>query len=76
MEIKCANEIFTSLPKKLKPFYEMELYNYKINYSNGNLKSAWNHLERAHIIGQKYPYSHTFGHWKMLQFGIRIKSAK
>jgi len=29
-------------------------------------------LERAHIIGQKYPYTHTFVHWKMLQFGFKI----
>jgi hypothetical protein len=40
------------------------------------LKSAWNHLERAHIIGQKYPYTHTLVHWKMLQFGIKIKNGK
>ena len=33
-------------------------------------------MERAHIIGQKYPYAHTFVHWKMLQFGIKIKSGK
>lgn len=49
---------------------------YRTEYSNKNLKSAWNHLERAHIIGQKYPSTHTFVHWKMLQFGIKIKSGK
>ena len=49
---------------------------YRPEYSKENLKSAWNLLERAHIIGQKYPYAHTFVHWKMLQFGIKIKSGK
>ena len=67
---------YTSIPKNLEPYYSLELNNYQIEYSNGNLKSAWYHLERAHIIGQKYPYAHTFVHWKMLQFGIKIKSRK
>jgi len=66
----------TSIPKKLKPFYKGELDKYKIEYLSGNLLAAWNHLERAHIIGQKYPYEHSYVHWKMLQFGFRIKSIK
>jgi len=69
-------KFYTSIPKSLKPFYEKELEKYQIEYANGNLKSAWNYLERAHIIGQKYPYAHTLVHWKMLQFGFKIKSGK
>ncbi len=69
-------KFYTSIPKSLKPYYKIELENYRTEYSNGNFKKAWNHLERAHIIGQKYPYPHTFVHWKMLQFGIKIKSGK
>lgn len=69
-------KFYTSIPKKLKPYYKTELEKYRIEYSNGNLKNAWKHLERAHIIGQRYPYAHTFVHWKMLQFGIKIKSRK
>jgi hypothetical protein len=41
-----------------------------------DLTKAWRHLERAHIIGQQYPFAPTYVHWKMLQFGFRIKSAK
>ena len=70
--VKC----YTSIPKKLAPYYASELNNYQIQYVNGNLKKAWIHLENAHIIGQKYPYAHTFVHWKMLQFGIKIKNRK
>ena len=66
----------TTIPKSLKPYYEKELSNYQSEYLNDNLKAAWNHLERAHIIGQKYPYAHSFVHWKMLQFGFKIKSGK
>ena len=69
-------KFYTSLPIGLKPFYNSELDKYQNEYANGNLNAAWNHLERAHILGQKYPYAHTYVHWKMLQFGIKIKSGK
>lgn len=69
-------KLYTSLPKGLKPYYEIELEKYRKEYTVGNLKIAWNHLERAHILGQKYPFAHTFVHWKMLQFGFKIKSPK
>jgi len=69
-------KFYTSIPKRLKPYFESELANYRNEYATGNLKNAWNHLERAHIIGQKYPLAHTFVHWRMLQFGFKIKSGK
>ena len=69
-------KLYTSLPKGLKPYYELELDKYRKEYASGNLKVAWNHLERAHILGQNYPYAHTFVHWKMLQFGFAIKNGK
>lgn len=69
-------KFYTSMPEPLEPYYNVELAKYRAEYANGNLEKAWNHLESAHIIGQKYPYAHTFVHWKMLQFGIKIKSGK
>ncbi|MFK8103680.1 MAG: DUF3703 domain-containing protein [Saprospiraceae bacterium] len=66
----------TRIPASLKPFYQLELSNYQSAYSKGNLTTAWQHLERAHILGQQYPFAHSFVHWKMLQFGIKIKSGK
>lgn len=33
-------------------------------------------MGRAYIIGQNYPNEHTLVHWKMLRFGIKIKSWK
>lgn len=69
-------KLYTSLPKALQPYYQLELEKYKVECTNTNLKKAWHHLERAHIIGQKYPYAHTYVHWKMLQFGFKIKSGK
>jgi len=64
----------TSIPESINPYYKAELGKYRTEYLIGNLKSTRNHLERAHIIGQKYPYAHTHEHWQMLQF--RIKSRK
>ena len=69
-------KFYTSLPPRLQPYYQEELRAYQLEYRNGNLERAWKHLERAHIIGQRYPYAHTYIHWKMLQFGIKIKSGK
>ena len=69
-------KFYTSLPTTLRPFYNTELENYHKEYAAGNLSQSWHHLERAHIIGQKYPFAHTYVHWKMLQFGFIIKSGK
>ena len=67
---------YTFLPKRLKPFYMLELHKYRDECSNGNLDRAWNHLERAHVLGQRYPIAHSNVHWKMLKFGIRSKSGR
>ena len=64
------------MPINLISFYQKELEAVKDNLQADNLNMAWYHLERAHIIAQKYPCEHTFVHWKMLQFGIKIKSTK
>jgi len=66
----------TVMPESLKSYFEAELTAAKFNLENNNLQQSWYHLERAHIIGQKFPYEHTYVHWKMLQFGFKIKSTK
>lgn len=69
-------KLYTAIPQTLLPYFEAEIKQYTAEFDSGNLSKAWNHLERAHIIGQKYPFAHTMVHWKMLQFGIRIKNGK
>ncbi|MFT4833780.1 MAG: hypothetical protein ACJAVY_001106 [Marinoscillum sp.] len=66
-------KINTSLPENLKSFYQEELSKYRSAFGKGHLQLAWNHLERAHIIGQAYSIAHSYVHWKMLQFGFHIK---
>ncbi|WP_421889229.1 DUF3703 domain-containing protein [Marinoscillum sp.] len=66
----------TIMPVSLRPYFVTELDAYHKQYQAGHLQDAWRHLERAHVIGQAYPYTHSLVHWKMLLFGIKIKSAK
>lgn len=69
-------KLYTTMPITLKPYFDQELEAYKKQLELGNLKAAWSHLERAHVIGQAYPYHHSYVHWKMLLFGIHIKDTK
>jgi len=66
----------TSMPTPLRPYFAAELEAYRQQHQMNNFQSAWRHLERAHVIGQAYPYAHSLVHWKMLLFGIQIKSTK
>ena len=69
-------KLYTSIPTKLAPYFKEQIKKYSIEYNAGNLENAWMHLEKAHILGQRYPYEHSYVHWKMLQFGFKIKSLK
>ncbi|MBS1612238.1 MAG: DUF3703 domain-containing protein [Bacteroidetes bacterium] len=69
-------QINTTMPGRLKPFFTQELEQAALNFSAHNLQQSWRHLERAHIIGQPYPYEHSLVHWKMLQFGVAIKDTQ
>lgn len=64
------------MPDRLQPFFHKELKDAGIYYSNKEYKWCWYHLERAHIIGQPYPYHHSLVHWKMLLFGIKVKDLR
>ena len=68
--------IHTTMPNRLKPFFREELkiaHNY---FLNNDFRTSWYHLERAHILGQPYPYHHTLVHWRMLLFGIKVKDLR
>lgn len=67
-------KLYTTFPTTLKPYFNKELRQYKNALITADLNLAWQHLERAHIIGQRYPFAHSYVHWKMLQFGFRIKN--
>lgn len=69
-------KFYTAMPEKLKPFYQTELDKAAALLQQGKLQECWRHYERAHIIGQRYPLQHSYVHWQMLKFGIKIKSTK
>lgn len=61
------------MPQRINPYYAAELDAYRNAVKSSKLQIAWRHLERAHILGQPYPYQHTEVHWLMLRFGFMIK---
>jgi hypothetical protein len=69
-------KIHTRMPEALKPYFIKELEASIQHFKHNNLKLSWHHLERAHILGQPYPYQHSLVHWKMLQFGCKIKDLR
>jgi|SRR5690606_577972 len=69
-------KFYWNMPEGLTTHFDKELEMFRTELFNGNLQSAWRHLERAHIIGQPWPKEHTYVHWLMLKFGFRFKSWK
>lgn len=69
-------KFYTTMPNALKPFYQNELTEYRNAFYKKHYQVSWRHLERAHILGQPYPYEHTAVHWKMFCFGIKVKNYK
>lgn len=69
-------KVKTVIPDGLKKHYIKELELYRISLLKSDLSKAWHHLERSHILGQSYPYEHTYSHWLMLKFGLRQKNLK
>lgn len=69
-------KIYWTMPQGLKEFYRRELDLHKTEFAQQNLPQAWHHLERAHILAQAWPREHSYVHWRMLLFGIHIKSGR
>jgi hypothetical protein len=65
-----------TMPATLRPYYEKELQDYEACLGQSQVVAAWQHLERAHILGQPYPKEHTVAHGKMLAFGIKNKNTR
>ncbi len=65
-----------NIPSGLVKEVDKELAQSHELYLRGDLSNSWQHLERAHILGQSSPYQHTRVHWYMLRFGFRIKNTK
>lgn len=51
----------------LRTAYQRELSAYQTALENNNRADAWTHLERAHILSQRYFTRHWHTHWLMLR---------
>lgn len=69
-------KLYWTMPKGVLDHYRHELDLYKMEFAKRNLPTAWRHLERAHILAQAWPREHSYVHWRMLHFGVFIKSPR
>jgi hypothetical protein len=60
--------------EQLKEAIEHELALAESLKAGGDFRSAFHHLERAHVLGQASTYQHTRIHWRMFQLAIKMNS--
>lgn len=56
---------------QLKSAFATEMQQAKDYFRVGDVDSAFVHLERAHILGQRDTLRHTWSHWWMFRVGLR-----
>ena len=65
-----------SFSKNIEPFVTLELESARIALSQGDSKSAFTHLENAHVLGQASTKWHTITHYRMLVWAISERDAR
>jgi hypothetical protein len=60
----------------LKERINEEIYQATSAELAGDLATAFNHLERAHVLGQASTYQHTRIHWRMFKLGLKMRSVR
>lgn len=58
---------------RIREAYLLELKKARHKSNLYTTVSAWNHLERAHILSQSFAISHIYVHWRMFVFAIRTR---
>jgi len=64
------------LHSELKRFFRAELQAAHGAEKRGDIQPAFTHLERAHILSQKYALAHAATHIRMLKLGWRTRDAR
>ncbi|MCF2856947.1 DUF3703 domain-containing protein [Pseudoalteromonas sp. SMS1] len=62
--------------QKLKGAFNDEMNIAKKYYATKQFTLCFKHLERAHILAQKYVIPHTLSHWWMLKVGLTTADKK
>jgi hypothetical protein len=61
---------------ELRAAFERELSAAGAELDAGRLDAAFAHLERAHVLGQRYALPHARAHWGMLRVGWRRRDRR
>ena len=67
---------YLRLPARLWPHFEAELQAARRATARRDLPTAFAHLERAHILGQRWALPHTHTHLLMLRHGLRTRDGR
>ena len=62
--------------RRIKPYWDLEIAAAEESASNGYRQAEFQHLERAHVLGQNSTLLHTRTHILMLLWGIRKRNIK
>ena len=60
--------------KNIRAAFNCEMEKGMQLYADNKLEASFIHLERAHILGQKYIWPHVISHWWMLKIGYKHRS--
>ena len=61
---------------KIKKAFRHEMNIAISHYRTGDYKNCFSHLERAHILGQRFYIPHVISHYWMLKIGIKRRDVK
>lgn len=61
---------------KLRKYFNLEIEKAKNLIVKKDYEASFTHLERAHVLGQRYVIPHTISHWYMLKIGIAERNFK
>lgn len=64
------------LMDEIGKYVDAEILEADRKIANGDLSSAFGHLERAHVLGQASTFDHTRVHWRMFRLALMIYSAR
>lgn len=64
------------MKSKIKTAFIREMEYARAAEANGDIANAKRHLERAHILGQRWYISHMKTHFQMLRLALRQSDAK
>jgi hypothetical protein len=66
----------TPMDARLRAAFDGEIARAAEARRNGDASQAFRHLERAHILGQRFTAAHVRVHWLMLRHGVAMRQPR